>query len=179
MDSDLSATLSEFVGSMTIGVSVEHILDRFTSRMAQIMPVTGAGVTLIASTSMAGYVTASSSTTMSYERLQSQLLEGPCAVALESGEVCEVPDLRAENRFSCYGPAASRAGLGAVFAFPLRTGGSILGALDLYREATGPLAPDDLEAAQVLSDVVATLVANAQERREREAATTARAWPAR
>ena len=169
MNSDLSATLSEFVGSMTMGVSVEHILDRFTSRLAEIMPVAGAGVTLVASESMTGYVTASSSTAMSYERLQSQMLEGPCVVALESGEVCEVPDLRAERRFSRYGPAASRAGLGAVFAFPLRTRGSTLGALDLYREVAGPLAPDDLEAVQVLSDVVATLVVNAQERRDHEA----------
>jgi diguanylate cyclase (GGDEF)-like protein len=169
MDDGLSATLSEFVGSMAIGMPVEGILDRFTTRLVETMPVTGAGVTLLGSELKAGYVTASSPAAMAVERLQTELGEGPCVAALDAGEVCSMPDLRTDRRFARYSPAAMHAGLGAVFAFPLRAQGTTLGAVDLYRETSGPLSDDDLDGARMLTDVVATLVLNAQQRRDREA----------
>jgi diguanylate cyclase (GGDEF)-like protein len=56
------------------------------------------------------------------------------------------------------------AGLRAVFAFPLRQADKRLGALDLYRDTAGPLSPADLAAAQVLADVTAAYMVNAQAR---------------
>ena len=44
------------------------------------------------------------------------------------------------------------AGLQAVFAFPLRHGDDQLGALDLYRDTSGPLDDATLGAAQTLAD---------------------------
>ena len=172
MDKELSATLSEFVGSMVNEASVEDILDRFARRLVELLPVTGAGVTLIGSGQTAGYVTASSPSAMAAEKLQSQLLDGPCLAALESSEVCSVSDLRTEDRFERYVPAAREAGFGAVFAFPLRAQGSPLGAVDLYREHPGELSAEELSATQVLADAVASLVVNARERRDREASMT-------
>ena len=149
MGEDHQAAISDFVGSMSTGVSVEHILDRFTSRVVELIPVTGAGVTLIGSEADAGYVTASSPEAMRFERLQSQCNDGPCVAVLKGGEMCAVPDLRADTRFGRYRPAALQAGLGAVFSFPLRIEELTFGAVDIYCETPSSLSPDDVAAAQL------------------------------
>jgi diguanylate cyclase (GGDEF)-like protein len=81
------------------------------------------------------------------------------------------PDLASDGRFPRFGPPAVAAGLAAVFTFPLRHGDGRLGALDLYRDTTGPLDREDLAAAQTLADVAAAYLINAQAREDASAAT--------
>jgi hypothetical protein len=49
-------------------------------------------------------------------------------------------------------------GVAAVFAFPLQVGAIRLGTLDLYRRATGFLAPATLADATVLVDLATTVI---------------------
>jgi diguanylate cyclase (GGDEF)-like protein len=161
--------LSDFVGSMVTGASVEGILDRFVRHLVVLLPVTSVGVTLFGSDAVPSHVAASSPAAAALEELQYELMEGPGVHALEFGKACTVADLTHDERFTRYGPAALDTGLGAVFAFPMRSDGAVLAAVDLYRESPGELSADDLSAAQVLADVVATFVINARERSEREA----------
>ena len=51
-----------------------------------------------------------------------------------------------------------------MFTFPLRHGSEQLGALDLYRNTTGPLDMRATIAAQTLADVTAAYLINATER---------------
>ena len=83
---------------------------------------------------MPRYVAASDESALRFERLQTELGEGPCIAAYETGEAVAVPDLREDSRFPTFAPRALAAGLVAVFTFPLRQGDHRLGALDLYRD---------------------------------------------
>jgi diguanylate cyclase (GGDEF)-like protein len=96
--------------------------------------------------------------------LQTDLGEGPCVTAYETGVAVAVPDLRDEFRFPTFTAPALEAGLVAVFTFPLRHGEEQLGALDLYRDTSGPLDADTMYAAQTLADVAAAYLLNAQAR---------------
>jgi diguanylate cyclase (GGDEF)-like protein len=82
-----------------------------------------------------------------------------------------VPDLRQESRFPTFTPQALAAGLAAVFTFPLFYGDSRLGALDLYRDATGDLTAESMMIAQTLADVASAYLANAQARADLQDAT--------
>ena len=110
------------------------------------------------------YVAASDAAALRYEKLQTELGEGPCLAAYHTGEAVAVPDLRAEDRFPKFAPRALDAGLTAVFTFPLRHGDVQLGALDLYRDTEGEMTPEAMAAAQTLADVAAAYLINAQAR---------------
>jgi diguanylate cyclase (GGDEF)-like protein len=163
---DLSDVLSEFARTMVTDFPIQGILDHLVKRIVDIMPITGAGVTLISPGSEPRYVAASSDSALRYERLQTELGEGPCVAAYLTGEAVLVPDLNDEDRFPRFAARALDAGLIAVFTFPLNHDASQLGALDLYCDTTGPLSPDFLGAAQTLADVAAAYVLNAEARAE-------------
>jgi diguanylate cyclase (GGDEF)-like protein len=149
---------------MVTDFPIQGILDRLVERIVEIMPVTAAGVTLIAPDRQPRYIAASNRSALQYEKLQSHVGEGPCLAAYETGEAISVPNLRSEHRFPEFTPRALTAGLEAVFTFPLRHGAMRLGALDLYRDTPGALSSVSLAAAQTLADVAAAYLINAQGR---------------
>ena len=67
-----------------------------------------------------------------FEELQTELWEGPCLAAYETGEAVAIADLAHDTAFPRFAARASAAGLAAVFTFPLRQETGRLGALDLY-----------------------------------------------
>jgi diguanylate cyclase (GGDEF)-like protein len=165
---ELSDVLSEFARTMVTDFPIQGILDHLVSRIVDILPITAAGVTLIAAGLGPRYVAASDGSALRYEKLQTELGEGPCLEAFNTGEAVSVPDLRDEDRFPTFSPQAITAGLAAVFTFPLRHVDAQLGALDLYRDTTGPLSRDVMIAAQTLADVAAAYLINAQARSDLE-----------
>ncbi len=162
----LSSVLSDFARTMITDFPIQAILDHLVVRIADVVPVTGAGVALIAPGVAPHHVAASNAAALHFERLQSDLGQGPCTVAYETGEAVSVPDLRLDDRFPDFTAVASQEGVRAVFAFPLRHRAGRLGALDLYRDAPGVLDPVDMAAAQTLADVAAAYLLNAQARQE-------------
>jgi diguanylate cyclase (GGDEF)-like protein len=160
----LAGVLSEFARTMVTNFAIQGILDHLVQRIVDIMPITAAGVTLIAPGIGPQYVAASNGSALRFEKLQTELSEGPCLVAYHAGNAVSAPDLRSEHRFPNFAPRAVESGLEAVFAFPLRHEDFQLGALDLYRDTAGPLSPEAMIAAQTLADVAAAYVINAQAR---------------
>ncbi len=167
----LSAVLSEFARTLITDFPIQGILDHLVERIVEVLPVTSTGVTLISPGMAPRYIAASDESAMRFERLQTEIGQGPCLWAYESGEAVSVPDLAADHRFPTFSPAAVAAGLAAVFTFPLRHGQGRLGALDLYRDTPGELDPHDMSAAQTLADVAAAYLLNAQAREEARAAS--------
>ena len=166
----LSSLLGEFARTLSTDFPVQGILDHFVQRIVDVLPITSAGVTLISAGVAPHYVAASDDAALRFEKLQSNIGEGPCVRAYETGQPVVVPDLRVEQRFPRFAPAALTAGLAAVFTFPLHDGAGRLGALDLYRDAPGELDPHDMATAQMLADVAAAYLLNAQARDELVAA---------
>jgi diguanylate cyclase (GGDEF)-like protein len=161
---ELSEVLSEFARTMVTDFPIQGILDHLVRRIVEIMPVSAAGVTLISPGTSPHYVAASNESALRFEKLQTELGEGPCLAAYHTGEAIAVPDLHDDERFPKFSPRALEAGLGAVFTFPLRHGELQLGALDLYRDTPGPLSSDLMSTAQTLADVAAAYLLNAQAR---------------
>jgi len=162
----LSDVLSEFARTMLTDFPIQAILDHLVLRIVDVLPITAAGVTLISAASEPRFVAASDGSALRFERLQTELGEGPCLAAYETGEADAVADLRIDVRFPRFGPRALEAGLVAVFTFPLRHGEEQLGALDLYRDTAGLLDEAAMRAAQTLADVAAAYLLNAQTRAE-------------
>jgi diguanylate cyclase (GGDEF)-like protein len=163
-EQQLSDVLSEFARTMVTDFPIQRILDQLVQRIVEILPISAAGVTLISPGIKPRYVAASNGAALRFEQLQTELGEGPCVVAFQTGDAVAVPDLRADRRFPEFGRRALAAGLVAVFTFPLRDGDAQLGALDLYRDTSGPLDPGTMTAAQTLADVTAAYLLNAQAR---------------
>jgi diguanylate cyclase (GGDEF)-like protein len=161
---ELSSVLSEFASTMLTDFPIQGILEHLVQRIVDVLPISGAGVTLISSASAPRYVAASDASALHFEELQTELNEGPCLAAFHSGEAVIVPDLLGERRFNLFAPRAMKIGLSAVFAFPLRQSFKRLGALDLYRNTPGTLSTTEFTSAQTLADVTAAYLVNAQAR---------------
>ncbi len=160
----LSEVLSEFARTMVTDFPIQAILDHLVQRIVEIMPVTAAGVTLISPGVEPRYIAASNGDALAFEKLQTELEEGPCLEAYRTGEAISVPDLGGEERFPSFTARASEAGLAAVFTFPLRLGDRRIGALDLYRDSRGKLSSTSMKAAQTLADVTTAYIVNAEGR---------------
>jgi diguanylate cyclase (GGDEF)-like protein len=162
----LTAVLSEFARTLATDFPIQGILDHLVDRIVEILPITAAGVTLISAGEAPHYIAASDESALRFEQLQTSIGEGPCLLAYQSGAAVSIPDLRHDARFPQFAPAASEAGLAAVFTFPLRHSDGRLGALDLYRDVPGELGEHDMAAAQTLADVTTAYLLMAQARDE-------------
>jgi diguanylate cyclase (GGDEF)-like protein len=164
IDRRLSEELSEFARTLVTDFPIQAILDHLVLRIVDMLPIGAAGVTLISAGSGPQFISASDDAALRFERLQSELNEGPCIAAFESGSAVAVPDLRDDGRFPTFASRALSAGLVAVFTFPLRHDDHQLGALDLYRSTPGDLNSEEMLAAQTLADVATAYLLNAQAR---------------
>src|SRR6202011_229308 len=99
LEQRLSDVLSEFARTLVTEFPIQAILDRLVVRIVDVLPVTAAGVTLITPGSEPRYVAASDNAALRFERLQTELGEGPCLVAYEGGQAVAIPDLRQDDRF--------------------------------------------------------------------------------
>lgn len=122
---------------------------RLCAAATQAVPVSGAGVALMAPTGHGGTLAATDGPAEELEDLQHSLGEGPCLDAFRDRRPVLERDLaRAQARWPRFAPAATESGIAAIFAFPLQIGAIQLGVLDLYRDSPGPL--DSLQLAEAL-----------------------------
>ncbi len=122
--------------------------------------MSGAGIMLMTGDTQQGSVCSSNAVSNLIEELQFTLGEGPCVDAhLEDQPVLE-PDLAdpATPRWLGFTPPAVEAGARAIFGFPLQVGSVRLGALNLYRDRSGPMTDDQYADALVLAGVAARSV---------------------
>jgi hypothetical protein len=127
----------------------ETVWDRLCASAARAVPVTGAGVALMTSAGHGGTLAATDRSAAVLEDLQQTLGEGPCLNAFRDRRPVLQGNLaEAGSRWPGFTAAAMKAGVAAVFAFPLQVGGVRLGVLDLYRDTPGPL--DSLQLAEAL-----------------------------
>ncbi len=115
----------------------------------------GGGVSVLSAGGTSVHVLATDAVSAGLEDLQILLGEGPCVEATSIGRpvlVADLSDHAAEQnqRWPVFTSEARNAGVGAVFAFPIRIGEVSLGSVDLYRRS-----PGSLTAAQLTSGLQA------------------------
>ena len=127
---------------------------------ADLAAVTGAGITLMSGDAPCGSVCTTDEVSAVVEELQFTLGEGPCIDAYRQDRPVLEPDLDhpVRARWLAFTPPAVDAGVRAVFGFPLQVGVVRLGALNLYRDRTGPLSDEQHADALVMAGVAARAV---------------------
>jgi hypothetical protein len=124
----------------------------------------GVGVMLMSGDFPSGSLCSSDEVSQLIEDLQYTLGEGPCVEAYQNDKIVSEPDLAdpQTHRWFAFTPPALKAGVRAVFGFPLRVGTVRLGALNLYRDRPGELTAEQHADALVLADMTARWVLDAQ-----------------
>lgn len=137
---------------------------RLCGACPELVGVSGAGIMLMSGDVPRGSLCATDDVSHLIEDLQYTMGEGPCVDAYQHDRVVIEPDLAdpATPRWVAFTPRAVRAGVRAIFGFPLRVGTVRLGALNLYRDAPGPLSDDQHADALVVADVTARWVLEMQ-----------------
>jgi len=122
--------------------------------------VTGVGLILMTDSGPAGVVAATDEAASTMEKLQFGLGEGPCVDSSVTGRPALHPDLARTGPalWPVFSAGALEAGIGAIFAFPLRVGAIRLGVLDLYRDEPGHLTSDQLAEALSFAGAATTIL---------------------
>jgi diguanylate cyclase (GGDEF)-like protein len=161
-----SAVLSEFAATLAYDFPLNAILDHLVERIVDLLPISAAGFTLMSTVEAPRYIAASDASARCFEQLQTDLAQGPCIAAYDSGRPVLIPDLRVVEGYRRFAPAAVAAGLLAVFAFPLSHGVGRFGALDLYRGSPGGLTTREIDVAVTLANVASAYLVNARARED-------------
>jgi hypothetical protein len=140
---------------------------RIADLCVRLLGVSGAGISIVTEAGNRGMVCATDDIATRIEELQFTLGEGPCVDAVGGGGPVMVGDLRgsadlATERWPGFLAAADLAGVSAVFAFPLRVGAIVVGAIDLYRDVPGGLSDAQLGAALLAADAAAIALIHMQ-----------------
>jgi GAF domain-containing protein len=139
-----------------------------TKSVTAVLGLGGSGVTM-AEEGQLQFVTAVSPDAEELERSQEEHQEGPRRDAYETGEVVRVTDVRQESaRWPDYSATATRLGLASVAGIPMRDGGEVIGALNIYSREPREWSDQDIAVAVVLADVATSYVLNASKLHDQE-----------
>ena len=138
--------------------------ERLSGACAELLSVSGAGIMLMTAGEHRGTLGTSNEAMRFLEDLQFTLGEGPCIDASASMRPVLEPNLGhpITVRWPSYAGPALDAGARAVFGFPLRSGGTAFGALDLYLDRPSDLRPDQVTDALLLAEVICRTVLSLQ-----------------
>lgn len=152
--------LLAILARLSSGGAVEPGASRLCHVAAEVVGVTGAGVTLMAGDRPQGSVCATDDVSAHIDELQYTFGEGPCVDAYRQDRPVLEPNLAhpVTPRWPAFTGPALRTGVRAVFGFPLRVGAARVGALNLQRDTPGALTEDQHADALVMAGVVARAV---------------------
>jgi GAF domain-containing protein len=153
-DALLVRTLVELADTLVDDFDVVELLTLLSDRCIELLPVTAAGLMLVAPDGDLRVVASSSEAMRVVELFELQAREGPCSECFRNGEPVMNEDLSAAGaRWPTFGPVAFEAGFRCVHAVPMRLRRRIIGALNLFQASPGGLHGDDAVTAQALADI--------------------------
>jgi GAF domain-containing protein len=166
----ISATLVELADTLVSDYDVFDYLDRLLEHSIDALGAAAGGVMLTSRGDTAAHLDLLACTdehTRVLELFELQRQEGPCVDSYRLGAPVVEEDLTAADRWPRFTPVALERGYQAVYAFPMRLRGSVIGALNLFRTSTGAAAATDIVIAQAFADMAT--IGILQERAAREA----------
>lgn len=134
--------------------------DRLCVAALKLVGVDSAAISLVDEGESRGTFGASDDGARLLDSLQFTAGEGPCLETARTMVPVLVSDLRAQDepRWPAFKDAAERAGVRAVFAFPVQVGRIALGALDLFRSVPGSLSVAQMTDALLIADAAAQIL---------------------
>jgi GAF domain-containing protein len=127
------------------------------------IPADGVSLTLMTAGRVEAASASSDGVAAEAQDLEVTLGEGPGADAFASGVPVLVSDLAAtDGLWAQYPRAAERAGVRAVYAFPLRIGAARVGLLTLYRNAPHRLTDSELATCHGVAEAVTHVLVGLQ-----------------
>jgi GAF domain-containing protein len=150
----LTTTLVELADTLVDDFDVIDLLTLLVDRSVEILDVTAAGLMLASMDGDLRLAASSSETMRLVELFEIQAQEGPCVECYRSGRpVLNLGLAGLQRRWPTFAPVAVAAGFGSAHALPMRLRGHIVGALNLFGDATHELSDDDVLAGQALADM--------------------------
>lgn len=146
-----------FVGladTLVADYDVIELAQQLIDSTMALLPITAAGILLGDPDGGLHVFASSSEQTRLLELLQVEADVGPCLEAYRTEHLVLVEHLAAEAaRWPAFAERAAEYGFRSVVALPLRLRGERVGALNLFRAETGPMATADVAVGQALADV--------------------------
>jgi GAF domain-containing protein len=153
-ESVLARTLVELADTLVDDFDVVDLLMLLADRCVEVLDVQAAGIMLATPDGQLRVMASSSETVRVLELFETQAQEGPCFDCFHTGQAVVNQDLESDNgRWPRFAEEALNAGFHSAHALPMRLRGSMVGALNLFREGVGQMGPADLEVAQAFADV--------------------------
>ena len=150
----LTRTFVEAADTLVSDFDVVDFLTSLAARCTDLFDASEAGIMLTDHNGGLQVVASSSHAMKRLELFELQHSEGPCIDCFRSAQPIASEDLDADReRWPRFAPEAIEHGMHSAWALPMRLRETTLGSLNLLRDRSGPLAVDDLGAAQALADV--------------------------
>ena len=167
----LVRTLAEFARTLLVTYDIDYVLESLLAQLSEALGLTGAGISLAKGDQL--HDTHTSTPELSrLEDVQLDTLTGPCAVAFHTGEPVVVPDLAEwADRWPLYCEAAAQLGIHSAVGLPMRLGGQIFGALNLYHWEPRSWSAEDLEFAGLARDMACGYFVNVTKLRQQQELT--------
>jgi GAF domain-containing protein len=163
-------SLERFAAALTGGYGIGDVLHNLTEEMAEVLDLTGAGVTLVHD-GQQRFVTAAVDAIATLERVQENWQKGPCIDAAASGAAEAVPDVASEEahaRWPDYVIAAKTAGIQAVAGIPMLAEGEAIGAVNLYDGQPRDWSAEDLRVATIFATIATGYLTHASAARQHQ-----------
>jgi GAF domain-containing protein len=161
-ESQIIQTFLELADTLVADFDIIDSLTVLAARCVEILDAAATGILLADGDGHLRVIAASSEQARLIELFQLQNDEGPCLEAFKSGVPVVHTDLRKSiDRWPRFTPYALGAGYASVYAIPLRLRGNIIGALNLFRTDSGPLAGGDVALVQALADLASITILQA------------------
>jgi transcriptional regulator with GAF, ATPase, and Fis domain len=146
-------TFVELADTLIDDFDVIDFLHVLVDRCVELFDVDAAGLLLADPTGTPQLVASSDERARQLEVWQLESGEGPCLEAFRSGAPVSHCDLTADVPWPRFADVSAGAGLAAVHALPMRLRSEIIGALSLFRAATGEWDEHVLLTVRALVDV--------------------------
>lgn len=153
-ESLLAHTLVELADTFVDDFDVVDLLRLLADRCVEVLDVQAAGIMLVAPDGRLRVIASSSEAMRILELFEIQAEEGPCLDCHRTGLPVLNQDLDQVNgRWPRFSVEALAAGFHSAHALPMRSRGSVIGAINLFRTDTGEMGVDDLVIGQAFADV--------------------------
>jgi GAF domain-containing protein len=163
----LRQALDQLADLRTAPVTVEEALDRVVASADALFGVDGTTLMLVDRDQALRNLAASDRRAALLEELQATHGEGPCVDAFDGKQPVATDDLRREDRWPAFSAEAARGELLAVLASPIPYSEQAVGVVAVFAAEPHPWTGDEREAIVAFTELVALLILNAMQARER------------